>query len=906
MDFVIGNNVEFREGSGPVAVTVTITEDVAPSSILFDDTNADTTTFTINASDPAHEIVSTQGDVNSTNSGILRITMFDSGTINAGLNGRFEIRGDETLTLGGVSASLLQLTVEEDLDLVVAATGNLSGLIDMDDGDLVINGTVATVDAATGTTVRVNAGGEISVFLSNRGNATIDGQVDDVTNFGGATTDLNAGGEITGLFTNAGIATVAGNVGTLDNNGQLTFDGSMTVGTGGFTNDGGTARILTGVTVTAETEINGGTVTVDSGGLLQGDVDVLTSGVLVVNGEVVGNVTSDNDVTVVGTVTGDITNQANGELDSTGTITGTLTNTGDAEIAGSLGALTNNSGGNVDIDGAATITGLVDNSGDLDVLSGFLLTATGGVENDGTIDLSANASIAGAVTNRATRTITMETGSSLTGGLTNEGTLRVNGTASVDTLDSSGTISLSNGSTADELNVTGNATLNGEIRLDIDLREGSLGSDLLVISGAASGNVILTFNQLGSGSGPLTTPITVMSFGPGSTLTVQGQGLISLGAFIYQLDTTVVPGEVNVISFANPDAAAVAGTVTLTQSLIGSVINRPSSPFVTGLASESDRACRPGVWARAIGGKAKVTGSTETPDTAGNRRVFKSRVEATYGGIQIGGDFSCFDEPIAGWDVSLGGILGVNTGSTVQPLEATPTAGGGGPGIVVSTNFTDFGQTYAGVYVSAVKDRLLLDLQYRVEKTTYDLRNDGLGGARIGIIDQEFDSKGQTVSGSLSYIFPVNKEMGISFVPTAGFAITKYKTDAIEREDGGLNIDDGSIEVGFIGAALSKTNILPSGNAALTYFATGTYYKDFADPLRSEVVGTAAVAGSDVFSSNLGQYGELSLGVNYTQLLEPGNAVLNAKQMNASVRLDGRFGDTLDSWGVTAQVRLQF
>jgi hypothetical protein len=58
-------------------------------------------------------------------------------------------------------------------------------------------------------------------------------------------------------------------------------------------------------------------------------------------------------------------------------------------------------------------------------------------------------------------------------------------------------------------------------------------------------------------------------------------------------------------------------------------------------------------------------------------------------------------------------------------------------------------------------------------------------------------------------------------------------------------------------------------------------------------------------SSNLGAYGELSLGLNYTQLLDTGRAV-PARQLDASVRLDGRFSDKLDGGGLTAQVRLQF
>jgi outer membrane autotransporter protein len=383
--------------------------------------------------------------------------------------------------------------------------------------------------------------------------------------------------------------------------------------------------------------------------------------------------------------------------------------------------------------------------------------------------------------------------------------------------------------------------------------------------------------------------------------------LAGVGAVSYRLDFGTA-GQINVNTFANPGVGALAGSVTLTQSLIGSVINRPSSPFVTGVAGESERACRPGAWARALGGKADATGETRTVDSGGEPLAYDSLISASYTGLQVGGDLSCFEGFVGDWDMSFGGIMGVNTGDTLQPVFAiNPDSGAAITDIVVSNNATDFQQTYAGVYLSAVRGRFLFDLQYRLEKTEFDLSNDGTGNERIGILDQTFDSSGQTLSGSVSYVFQLDQDRGINLVPTLGFALTKTETDSVAFEGGGrLEIDDATTEVGFLGATLSMSRILPSGNAALTYFATGTYYQDFADSARSVYFdGPAAVTGAESFSSNLGAYGEASIGINYTQLLQPG-ALLGAKQLNASARLDGRFGDTLDSWGITAQVRLQF
>ncbi|MCU0826890.1 MAG: hypothetical protein MUE52_05680 [Tabrizicola sp.] len=935
-NFDPGDDVEFDEELLTSAVTVTLTQNVAPGSITFESDLLASTAYTISGG-TGFSIESSEGDFGGNGSDVLLIRMNNAATINAGLIGDFHIEGTQTLTLGGISNSLDEITVDDDLQLIVTNTAVLSGIIDLNDGSLVINGEVEDVEASSGTT-----------------------------------TDLNVGGRITGTLTNFGTATIAGNVEGIEHRGgSMTFDGSMTVGADGLQIFGGgtTATIVGGVTVFADTSVFGGLLTINSTATLNGDVDVSSSGDLNIQGDVIGTVTSGGDVTLAGTVTGDFINQTSvardGVLTMTGEITGTLTNDGRATVAGTLGALDNNSGGEVTINGATTISGTVDNDGDITINgattvtgaatnegnltvnsattfsgtlgnlgeidfnaatsvtgvldnstsdgditvgTGVTLTATSGILNRGgaSLEVLANGSIIGQISNDGSSVVTLRNGSSTTGGFTNTGTLVVDGAVSVASLDSSGTIDMSDGATGDVLTLTGATTLNGRVEMDINLNGPTGSSDLITTTSAITGNVVLDFNRVGATFSPLENPIVVLSYG-GTGLNATAEGLISVGAVIYDLDTSVA-GQVRVISFANPGVGAVAGSVTLTQSLIGSVINRPSSPFVTGLAGESDRPCRPGIWARALGGRATADGQTTAVDTLGNSRDYSSLVEASYSGIQLGGDLSCFDNPVLGWDMSFGGILGVNSGSTQQPVFAVASGGTTLPDVVVSNNTTDFQQGYAGVYVSAVKDRLLLDLQYRVEQTSFDLRNDGVGAGRIGIIDQEFKSKGQTLSGSVSYVFPISEANRINFVPTAGFAFTKYKTDSLAFADNGrVDIDDGEIKVGFVGGALSMTRILPSGNAALTYFATGTYYKDFADPLRSVYTGgTAAASTAEIFSSNLGEYGEASLGFNYTQILDPGNPILNAKQLNASVRLDGRFGESLDSWGITAQMRLQF
>jgi outer membrane autotransporter protein len=368
----------------------------------------------------------------------------------------------------------------------------------------------------------------------------------------------------------------------------------------------------------------------------------------------------------------------------------------------------------------------------------------------------------------------------------------------------------------------------------------------------------------------------------------------------------VVNGDVYLRTFLNPGISGLAGNVTLTQSLIGSVINRPSSPFVSGLAYDDPDACGPGVWGRAIGGAADTNGNTSD-----GTDVFNSKLSATYAGIQLGGDFACFNGYFNGWDLAFGGIAGLNNGSVDQPVFAVdPSAPGGVSNIQTSTTTADFNQFYGGIYTAAVRGPLAIDLQYRVEKTDFDLTNTPIGGSSgLGLTGTEFSSRAQTLSGSVSYAFPI-ADTNLTVLPVAGFAWTKTKTDPITFDNGDtLEVDDFDNQTGFVGATVARSVFAEDGNSAFNQFITATYYNDFADDPTSTFnfidPDTNAAQVDNLINENLGAYTELSVGLNYVRILNPGQAI-PARQLNASIRADARFGDQLESWGLTGQLRLQF
>jgi len=156
-------------------------------------------------------------------------------------------------------------------------------------------------------------------------------------------------------------------------------------------------------------------------------------------------------------------------------------------------------------------------------------------------------------------------------------------------------------------------------------------------------------------------------------------------------------------------------------------------------------------------------------------------------------------------------------------------------------------------------------------------------------------------------------------VPTIGAAISRTSVDDLlfdrdtpgdPSDDGVLRVDDVDSNVVFTSLTLAKSKVLPSGTAAINYFGTATIYSDLASDTTSDFFELDAAGNTEGLpvsstSANLGTYGELSIGMNYTKLLTPGQFG-PARQMDASVRFDARFSGELESYGLTGQIRFQF
>ena len=858
-----------------------------------------------------------------------------------------DVTGNIALTGALTNQTTGVLDIAATLDMGSNAITNDGAALNVDAGGSITNG--GALSNQNGGQLAIAAGGTATVAsATNTGAGSVMTFGGTLTTAGGLTNQMggqvivNSGGDIDGTVTNtADLDLNGGTIGSLDNNAGGDVDvtggavvdagaanaGTLDVASGTFdvTDDslinevGGTLTVANGATIDATiTNQNGGTANI--AGTVTGAVTNAAGGVLTANGAAanISDIVSNTGTFFVAdgstiTVTNGVTNNAAGSLDLAGTlvsnmqndgtltlsdpagqITGTLASTGSIAIDG--GETLNVTGGTTVTAGTATINGIL--LGDLTVDSGGILTTSAttvlgsGVEtitNNGSANFALNGFVNGTL---------VTTGASVT-------TL-ANGTILGAVNNTSGTLSLQDGALNTTVTVNNDAVFAGTLAFDVDLSDTSTSGDQINVGGNVSGtNVNLEFNNLAAGAAAGDIDgINLITYGGTSTLTFGSlSGLPLFGPFEYFVQDDGA-GNITLESQVNSGVASLASTVGLTQTIVGAIINRPTSPFVADLATDPGASpCGPGAWVRITGGQADVDGAfSDIIRGSGG----STPVSLSYAGFQVGGDFACFDDRYRGFDMAFGAILGYNTGDSTNLVRTLNPVTGEATGPVGSITDTDFSQAYAGVYATASRGRFFADLQYRYEVIDFESNNiEILPGAGFDLNNANYESKGSTLSGAVGYSWPVDGVDGLNFVGSVGFSYSDYKTDDVDLGvDGMLELADGQTKLGFISGTLSRTRVQPDEVSLINYFSTATLYNDFAgDPIATFV--DSGAGRNDIALSNLGSYGELSAGVNYVRLLNPGSDG-TPRQLNASIRLDARKGQNVESWGLTGQLRIQF
>jgi fibronectin-binding autotransporter adhesin len=772
-----------------------------------------------------------------------------------------------TLNLGGFAQSIATVNLNGAGATITngALTGAITtsaGTIDNIGGTASVTTVAATTSLFSGTNTYSGATNVVAVSGIQASNANA--------------FSLNSAHVINGSMNVAGfnqtIGSLAGTTaGAIVGSSVATASTLTTGGDNSTTSFAGTIQDVAAAPLSL-TKVGTGTMTLTNAGNTYTGATLISAGGLTVSGAITASAVT-NNATLTLLNGGDLGSTLTTGVGSTTTVTGA---------------------------GGSTIGGLVLNSGAFTVDAGATLTATaGGITNTATGTMLNNGTIsdvlnnAGFITNNgvwnanvASNTGTIINNTTWNGTVNNNGGIWVGtagATAVTGAFANTGTVTMQDGATNDNLTVASYnaAGTGGTVNFDINLGPGGGTADVLSNNGAFDGTTTFSFNNIGAGT-ILHAPILVMSNAGATTGTAVAANLPPpVGLVQYSLQKQ--GNNWFVISAANLAAVGgVAGNIAIVQATLGAIVNRPSSPFVSGLAVEVEPGyCGPGIWTRGIGGAVNASSTSTAPGSMSAT----SAVGLRYAGAQFGLDLACFKLGEQEIDVSVGAIAGYNAGASVQ---AVPGAG--------NTNST-FQQGYGGIYTTVAKGQFSADLQARVDYTGFTFNN-----VNIQLANAPLNTLRATVSGSASYALPFGPEQDMVFVPTAGFSASRTTASLLTFTTGQTLQPNPSLSlVGFTGATVAKTFVQPDQVSAVQPFLTATVYNDFAPFPTALFIDPSSNQTRTVTSSHLGVIGEVSVGTSFFRIMEGA-----PKQLNATVRIDTRFSSVLLGAGITAQLRAQF
>lgn len=644
------------------------------------------------------------------NGGLVDVNINEAIATLNGAGGTVDVDAANTLTLGEATLDTASyagnLTGAGDLiklgtsTQVFSGANGLTGTVDVNDGTLRITGTIAATDLETAAagTLETDGGALLNTaVVTNAGTFRITAGTETVNAVNGSgAIDLS-----TGNLTLAGASSTIS--GAVSGTGTLTVDAAADGDlTGGATVElSGDSSAYTGTS-----QVTQGILRVTATGNLGGPVNVATLGKL----ELTGGILGDNVV------------NTGGEVEARGTIEGNLTN---ANVGAGGGADEGEFMTTGDLTFAPGGTRTFTNAGTATIAMGSVLglsaytNQTGGITN-----ITSGRTLQATTVTNASGALLIVDGSTIDGDVVNGGRLNVNGSSTITgDMANNSVVDMADGATGDVLNVGGAVSGTGSYEIDLNLSNGT--SDRVSAGLATTGTVNLDFTI--TGNGYIGAGVTVFSGAAGGAAVTGSAALPVGGSIIYTLDQ--VGSDIQVLSQVNPAVGGVAASAAMTQSLIGTIVNRPTSPFVSGLAAEEG--CSQGGYFRATGGRATVAGQSSS-----NGFTTNSSISSDFYGVQGGYDVGCFDGRFFdGWDGAAGLMLGYNAGSTDQSLFSDPTQ----PTLTTGLLGTEFTQNYIGLYVAGAKDRLSADLQLRYDDTSFDLSETGWcagGSGRAQLLDQ--------------------------------------------------------------------------------------------------------------------------------------------------------------------------
>jgi hypothetical protein len=863
--------------------------------------------------------VATAGTLNTTGAETIATLTQTGGTIGGGgaftVTGTFAQSGGATLAAGtSVNAAGAQ-TLSGG---TILGTLGGAGAVTVQTGTTAVNGagTIAATSvgiAATGTLATDGGALAAAADVTNAGVLTLTGPESIRSLSGAGTTNVTGAG--TTLTLNGGVSNVAG---AINGSGGLTVAGSTATLTaangysGTTTVTGGSLSVTgAGTLASADIDILGGTFATDGGALAAGTVVTGPGAFALTGSESIASLNTAGTTTLTGAGT-------------------TLTlNTGASVIGGAIGgtgALTLAGTSVVTLNGANTFTGATT------VAAGTRLILNGAIGGDLIVNSTTGAfgaTIAGTGSDIA--------GVNTVGGsVTNAGTMgitgftRVGGDFTNTVTAATGIVDMRGSGADDVLSIVGNLD-GGEFIVDVSFPSlyadnPATAADDGLVTGVAGQpglsdrvQVAGTVNTAGTPVGFTLNPLADLARAGDRVVLLTSsntQDAFDAGTFVLRGVTggalvTLLEVDGNNLLAVNQTSGGIGGlaaNVSVVQSLVSNVVNRPTSPFTGGVQGEQGRVT--GGYFRVTGGRADVTGTSNN-----GVRDNVAQIGASYWGAQAGYDVGFIDDDFLGdWDATFGALVGYNAGKTSQGVFL-PGVGGDQ---LASTTFADFQQSYVGLYAAFNRGLLTVDTQLRGDRTTYDLRESVEAGfIGLGVAGQDFDSRSLNLTTRVSYGVRLNEAANLFLVPTGGFSLTRTGSSAVNVIDpvtgdpanaasGVLTLDSYTSNVLFLGATVVRTFPGADDNTSSRVFLSGNYYHDVDGNRTATFAPGNGDPAQNLTIEGIGGFGEASLGWNYiTQYTSAASG--RPVQLNANVRADVRFGDNVsDAYSLTAQLRLAF
>ncbi len=662
-------------------------------------------------------------------------------------------------------------------------------------------------------------------------------------------------------------------------NGALT--GAVTSTGGAINGIDGPATLTTGAGTTTLTGSNtyAGATNVNGGALLGGSVNAFGA-------------TSATSVAANGTLDLGGFNQMVSMLSGAGTVR----NTGEAAAVLTNQGASSTFSGVIEDDGQ---TGLTQNSTTGGVLTltgintytGLTTVQAGGLVNRGTIT--------GAVVNDAGATLTNATAAEIKGGVTNAGMFIGSGVVDVGVVNqATGVIALNGGGT-NTLIVNGTYQGAAGSVVTVDGNFTTRATDELIVHGLASGQLNMAVTTLDS---PLTrpfwsTPIALASADAGSTAAYSVTGYPKeAGLVIYKPKMWTDSGTqyYGLVNSINGQAAGglVSGVVSI-QNAIATSFFKPANTFVVSPLNPSPNEVSVAPWIRVQGAAAHLSTSGSAALTTGEIVSTPSNANVDFGGFQAGLDAAVLNIEGSGVNIHAGLMAGVINGNSTQ--TAFPEK-------------TTFNDDFIGAYAALFKGPLFVDAQVHEERIGYNVN---VNTPVLSIPGSSVTGRRFSASTSASYTISVD-DWGI--IPAAGFTYANAQTGNLSfAQNAGtgqqatlITFGNAASAIGFAGLTVQKTFASYGDQLKLSPFVSLTGYHDFAGTLNSSLQlspGTALAVAFPVTTQRLSTFGAASVGVNglyLPKLSGPGRLV------TGSLSADFQFGQQINSYGGTAQLRMDF